>query len=66
MERSLAKLWYTPEHVAFRERVQVFDFSPCTICGGCDLADNNEEDCFGNVFPTCGGCLWAQGVIQCP
>jgi len=65
-ERSLAELWYTPEHVAFRERVQVFDFSPCTICGGCDLADNNEEDCFGNVFPTCGGCLWAQGVIQCP
>ncbi len=26
----------------------------------------NEEDCFGNTFPTCGGCLWAQGVIRCP
>jgi hypothetical protein len=25
-----------------------------------------EEDCYGNTFPACGGCLWAQGVIQCP
>jgi len=65
-ERSLAELWYTPEHVAFRERVQAFDFSPCTRCGGCEFAEKNEEDCFANVFPTCGGCLWAQGVVQCP
>jgi MoaA/NifB/PqqE/SkfB family radical SAM enzyme len=65
-ERSLSDLWNTPEHVAFRERVQAFDFSPCTICGTCDLFDKNEEDCYGNEFPTCGGCLWAQGVIQCP
>jgi hypothetical protein len=66
MERDLADLWREPEHIAFRERVQAFDFSPCSICGGCDLLDANEEDCFGNGFPTCGGCLWAQGVIQCP
>lgn len=65
-ERNLPDLWNAPEHIAFRERVQVFDFSPCTICGGCDLSQANEEDCFGNTFPTCGGCLWAQGVIQCP
>jgi len=30
------------------------------------MADMNEEDCFANPFPTCGGCLWAMGVIQCP
>jgi hypothetical protein len=24
------------------------------------------EDCYGNAFPACGGCLWAQGIIQCP
>jgi MoaA/NifB/PqqE/SkfB family radical SAM enzyme len=66
MERSLSDLWNTPEHIAFRERVQAFDFSPCTICGTCDLSEKNEEDCYGNEFPTCGGCLWAQGVIQCP
>ena len=65
-EETLHDLWNTPEHIAFRERVQVFDFAPCTACGGCELADTNEEDCWGNTFPTCGGCLWAQGMIQCP
>jgi MoaA/NifB/PqqE/SkfB family radical SAM enzyme len=66
MEQDLYDLWNLPEYLAFRERVQKFDFSPCTICGGCDLIENNEEDCFGNTFPTCGGCLWAQGLIKCP
>jgi len=66
VERNLSDLWNDPEYVAFRKRVQRFDFSPCTICGGCELSEANEEDCFGNTFPTCGGCLWAQGIIQCP
>jgi MoaA/NifB/PqqE/SkfB family radical SAM enzyme len=65
-ERDLGDLWNVPEYVALRKRVQEFDFSPCISCGGCDLFEKNEEDCFGNTFPTCGGCLWAQGVIQCP
>lgn len=65
-EQNLADVWNAPEYAAFRQRVQAFDFSPCTRCGGCDLSENNEEDCFGNIFPTCGGCLWAQGVIRCP
>ena len=65
-ERTLADMWNAPEYVAFRERVQRFDFSPCVHCGGCELAEANEQDCLGNTFPTCGGCLWAQGVIQCP
>jgi MoaA/NifB/PqqE/SkfB family radical SAM enzyme len=65
-DKSLSELWNTPEHIAFRERVQSFDFAPCTTCGSCDLIEKNEEDCYGNTFPTCGGCLWAQGVIQCP
>ena len=65
-ECDLNDLWNGPEYVAFRKRVQEFDFSPCTICGGCHLFEKNEEDCFGNPFPTCGGCLWAQGIIQCP
>ena len=66
VERNLKDLWNAPEYQAFRERVQEFVFSFCTHCGGCDLAQGNEEDCFGNTFPTCGGCLWAQGVIRCP
>lgn len=63
---GLLKLWNKPEHLAFRERVSTFDFPPCYSCGGCDLLSENEEDCLGNKFPVCGGCLWAQGVIQCP
>jgi MoaA/NifB/PqqE/SkfB family radical SAM enzyme len=65
-QRSLKEIWEDPNYLGFRQRVQEFDFSPCTCCGGCDLSERNEEDCFGNTFPTCGGCLWAQGVIQCP
>jgi MoaA/NifB/PqqE/SkfB family radical SAM enzyme len=65
-ERSLAELWQAPEYVEFRARVQGFDFAPCTICDGCSLSEKNEEDCYGNGFPTCGGCLWAQGFVQCP
>jgi MoaA/NifB/PqqE/SkfB family radical SAM enzyme len=65
-EMDLGVIWKTPEYVALRERVQSFDFSFCTSCNGCNLADTNQEDCFGNVAPTCGGCLWAQGLIQCP
>ena len=64
--QSLYDLWNLPEYLSFRDRIQKFDFSPCTFCGGCELLEKNEEDCFGNPFPTCGGCLWAQGVIQCP
>jgi len=66
LDRNLQDLWQDSEYVSFRERVQTFDFSFCTSCGGCELAEANEEDCFGNTYPTCGGCLWAQGVIRCP
>jgi MoaA/NifB/PqqE/SkfB family radical SAM enzyme len=65
-ERSLIDLWNDPAHVTFRKTVDSFDFSPCSYCGGCELSEKNEEDCFANNFPTCGGCLWAQGVVQCP
>lgn len=65
-ERGLLELWNEPEYVAYRDRVQRFAFAPCTFCGGCELAEQNAEDCIGNEFPACGGCLWAQGAIQCP
>lgn len=65
-EQSLEDLWKAPEYVAFRDRVQAWPFAPCTECGGCDLSHENEMDCKGNTFPTCGGCYWAQGLIQCP
>lgn len=65
-KNSLKEIWDGREYHDFREKVDEFDFSPCLQCGPCDYAEKNEEDCFGNKFPTCGGCLWAQGVIQCP
>jgi MoaA/NifB/PqqE/SkfB family radical SAM enzyme len=65
-ELDLLSIWRDQEYVAYRERVQSFAFPPCTFCGGCDLLDSNEEDCLGNEFPVCGGCLWAQAVIRCP
>ncbi len=65
-DRGLRDLWHDPAYVALRDLIQRFDFSPCAFCGGCDLSEANEEDCTGNVSPTCGGCLWAQGIIQCP
>jgi len=63
---DLSNLWNRPEYTAFRERVRAFNFPPCTNCGGCNLSFSNEQDCFGNEFPTCGGCLWSRGVVQCP
>jgi MoaA/NifB/PqqE/SkfB family radical SAM enzyme len=65
-ERGLSEIWLDEEYVAYRQKVQGFGFAPCTFCGGCDLSQANEEDCLGNSFPACGGCLWSQGVIQCP
>lgn len=65
-ERELLDIWLDEEYVTYRQKVQSFAFAPCTFCGGCDLSEANEEDCFGNEFPACGSCLWAQGVIQCP
>jgi MoaA/NifB/PqqE/SkfB family radical SAM enzyme len=65
-ERDLLDLWNDPEHQAFRSRVEHFEFSPCSFCGGCELSLSNEADCTGHTFPTCGGCLWGQGIIQCP
>ena len=66
-ECSLQDLWLDPEYLAYRERLHNFVFAPCTFCGGCDLSESNLEDWMGNtIFPVCGGCLWAQGIIQCP
>ena len=65
-EKSLLEIWESENYATFRQRVISFDFSPCTRCGPCNFFETNEEDCFGNTFPTCGACLWAQGLFQCP
>ena len=66
MDQSIEKIWNRPEYLSLRGRLQEFNFSPCVHCGGCEFFESNQEDCIGSPIPTCGGCLWAQGVIQCP
>ena len=63
---ELYDIWNSAAYARFREKVRDFDFSPCHVCGGCSMLEKNEEDCYGNTFPVCGGCLWARGIIQCP
>ncbi len=65
-KNSLWEIWSSENYSDFRKRIKDFAFSPCTVCGHCSYVDTNEEDCFGNGFPTCGGCLWAEGFAQCP
>ncbi len=64
--KALGDIWCEEDYAQFRERVRTFNFSPCTTCGGCERFPRNREDCMENTFPTCGGCLWAQGIIECP
>jgi MoaA/NifB/PqqE/SkfB family radical SAM enzyme len=65
-EQDLLSIWLDEPYLTYRQKVQSFSFAPCTVCGGCELSEDNEDDCFSNGFPACGSCLWAQGVIQCP
>ena len=65
-EASLLDIWNDPTYKDLRKRLQDFDFSPCAFCNSCEMANENREDCFGNLHPTCGGCLWARGLIRCP
>jgi MoaA/NifB/PqqE/SkfB family radical SAM enzyme len=64
--QSLRDVWDGPEFTGFRARMRQFPFSPCSTCGGCERFAGNLLDCSNNTFPTCGGCLWAQGFVQCP
>lgn len=65
-EENLSAIWDSAEYKAFRRKFDKFDFSPCIYCGHCELFWENKEDCIGNTHPTCGGCLWAEGVLSCP
>ena len=65
-ESDLLSIWNAKDYCELRKRLQGFDFSPCTVCNSCEMANENMEDCFGNIQPACGGCLWAQGLIRCP
>jgi len=65
-ERPLAEIWRDTTYLEFRRRVRDFDFPACFACGGCPDTDTNATDCYGSPFPSCGECLWAQGIVLCP
>jgi MoaA/NifB/PqqE/SkfB family radical SAM enzyme len=65
-QKSLYDIWSSEAFSDFRARLRDFSFSPCTTCGGCERFSANYADCTEHLFPTCGGCLWAQGFVQCP
>lgn len=65
-EQPLSEIWNSAAYKTFRRKFDAFDFAPCMYCGHCELFSENKEDCIGNSHPTCGGCLWAEGVLSCP
>ena len=67
-QRSLADIWTDPAYATFRWISRTSHYPSCTDCrqvDGCNLAQTNEGDCWGNS-PSCGDCLWARGLIVCP
>lgn len=65
-ENLLGDIWNEEPYRNFRKKVINFEFPDCTLCDGCDDRLENQTDCMFNSFPTCGACLWAQGVVRCP
>lgn len=67
-EQDLGAIWHSDAFAQFRQQVRDFEFSPCTNCSneGCQHFSSNVSDCTEHSFPTCGGCLWAQGIVDCP
>ena len=66
LKSSLSDIWNKEDYKSFRQRVSDFQFPCCTICQGCEDRLENLTDCMYNISPTCGACLWAQGIIRCP
>jgi MoaA/NifB/PqqE/SkfB family radical SAM enzyme len=65
-QEKMNDIWNKKTYQGFRNRVLKFNFSPCVQCSGCNNSETNEEDCFGNIHPVCGDCLWARSVLLCP
>ena len=64
--RSIQEIWTDQDFKTLRVHLLGDDFSPCLSCRDCWLSEDNQLDCMGYEHPTCGGCLWAKGLISCP
>ena len=65
-DKDFSEIYKEQEYENFRTRVRNFEFPCCTLCLGCEDRKENLNDCMFNKAPTCGACLWAQGLIRCP
>jgi len=65
-QKTVGEHWRDLEYRSLRERLRERSFSPCVSCRDCWLSNENLQDCMGYEHPTCGGCLWLEGFIQCP
>ena len=65
-KQTFKELWRDSRYRSLRKRLKERSFSPCATCRDCWLSHDNLQDCMGYEHPTCGGCLWAVGLIQCP
>ena len=64
--RSIQEIWTDREFITLKDHLLGDNFSPCLSCQNCWLSEDNRLDCMGYEHPTCGGCLWAKGLITCP
>lgn len=64
----LKEIWTGRDYATFRYIVKNAIYPSCTDCSlrdACDFTKDTQFDCWGN-HPSCGDCLWARGIIQCP
>jgi MoaA/NifB/PqqE/SkfB family radical SAM enzyme len=66
LNHSLKEVWADARATQLRDRLLEREFSPCLSCRDCWFSDDNRQYCQGFDHPTCGGCLWTEGLIDCP
>lgn len=66
MDLSTREIWTGSDYSSLCKRLLNNEFSPCLGCRDCWFSEDNVQDCMGFEHPTCGGCLWAEGLISCP
>lgn len=64
---TLEEIWRSKDYAIYRNMVINNLYPSCMDCDlvdGCDMANNAESDCYGNV-PSCADCLWSRKIVQC-
>ncbi len=67
-DKGLDEIWVSREYTRFRFITRNYYYPSCTDCQlreSCDFVRSSDVDCWANQ-PSCGDCLWARNLIQCP